>query len=45
MLLTDGRHSGLKLAKAFLALLSLLFMSFCTLPRYVKLSTNSSVRP
>ena len=52
MLKTDDRHTGLKLAKAFLALLSLFLMSFfeirsliITLTRYVKLSTHFSVSP
>ena len=52
MLQTDDRYTGVGLAKAFLALISLFLMSFCafpsllvTLPRYVKLSTHSSVSP
>ena len=45
---TNGRHTGLRLAKTFLALVSLFLMSFCalsslliTLPRYVKLYCRS----
>ena len=52
MLQTDDRQTGLRSKNIFLALLSLLLMSFCTipsllitLPRYVKLSTLSIAMP
>ena len=49
---TDDCLTGLRLAKAFLALVSMFSMYFCalpslliTLPRYIKLFTHSSVLP
>ena len=52
MLYIDDRLTALRLAKVFLALLSLFLKSFCallslliTLPRYMKLFLHSSVSP